>query len=198
VDISSVSWAYLAAIVDGEGTPEFQFNKRYKSHLNVRAFPRLTVVNTSYPLIKWLKTTFGGYVQVHKRKTVKRNYAGSCSQDWKKCYEWRLGRRDDLKRVLEGILPFCIVKRERVMKALRIINILEKMPRVIYRDANTLPLRLKALRMATNGKSISEIAKTLKLDWQNVRYWVKGSPNKLEEVELFMHCVDELKTIPIP
>lgn len=197
MDISSVNWAYLAAIVDGEGTPnEFQFNNR-ESSLNVRVFPRLTVVNTNFALMKWLKSTFGGYVQVHKRKTpVER--PNTSSKNWKKCYEWRISRREDLKQILEGILPFSIIKRKQIEKALRIIRILDKMPTVIYRDANTMPLRLKALKMAKEGQQTAKIAKTLNLDWSTVYYWTKKSPNKLEEVTLFLKCVKELKAIPIP
>jgi hypothetical protein len=54
-NLSSVELAYIAGILDGEGTISLSRGKAKKGYCGARFTPRITVSNTSLKLIDWLK-----------------------------------------------------------------------------------------------------------------------------------------------
>jgi hypothetical protein len=101
--MENISWGYLAGIVDGEGSIVYTGVHQ----------PILTVANTNYELIKWLKRKLGG--KTYFGKLQRSNY--------QICYLWRLHKRSEVYIVLNRILPYLIIKREAAEKAIDCILI---------------------------------------------------------------------------
>lgn len=94
--------AYLAGIVDGEGSVYLQkIVRKTGFHYDLR----FHVVNTNRNLIHWIKDRFGGLVYEKDRSSHSRN--------WKLQYTWNASR-SLFDQIAPHILPFLIVKREQV------------------------------------------------------------------------------------
>jgi len=90
--------AYLAGIVDGEGSIMIKKEKKkyYSLHIQVN--------NTNYGLIEWLYTNFGGYMN---RCSIEPRKEGH-----KLVYGWYVSRRK-AGAILEKIYPYLVCKREQ-------------------------------------------------------------------------------------
>ncbi|MFH1868368.1 MAG: hypothetical protein ABH843_05300 [Candidatus Omnitrophota bacterium] len=87
--------AYLAGIVDGEGTVTL-----VRSHKNKTPCPEVSVSNTSLILLKWIQRRAGGVIA--SKNTSKPNHSVS--------YVWRL-RYDKALCFLNEIKEYLIIKR---------------------------------------------------------------------------------------
>ena len=94
--------AYLAGIIDGEGTIYIQKVDR-KTFFDY--FPRIQIVTTNKELMYWIKDTFGGIVSFRDRSTENRN--------WKPQYTWYTTRKI-MDILLPLIHPFLIIKKKHV------------------------------------------------------------------------------------
>jgi hypothetical protein len=88
--------AYLAGIIDGEGTV---YAQKIRGRFNVRIY----VVSTDVRLVRWLEQNFGGLVYHRNSPT---------HATWKTKWEWVVDKRETT-RILELVLPYLIVKREQ-------------------------------------------------------------------------------------
>jgi len=93
--LEKVEKAYLAGIVDGEGTVTLM-----KHHKNETPTPSVTVANNNLKLLKWIKAKIGGNI-VSKKKY---KYYHSDS------YAWSV-RQDRAIRLLNEIKRYLIIKR---------------------------------------------------------------------------------------
>jgi LAGLIDADG-like domain len=91
-----VERAYLAGIIDGEGSLVLRNNG---THRFGRA---LQIGNTSLPLLEWIQSRFGGTVSFEKRPNPKH----------KPIYRW-FAAADDIDAILEAVLPFLLVKTQQ-------------------------------------------------------------------------------------
>lgn len=89
--------AYLAGIIDGEGT--FYLAKH---PIQNKFFCRIYVVNTDEKLIKWLQENFGGLV--YKRNSIKNPH-------WKTKFEWVIDKCK-IDPICHRILPYLVIKKE--------------------------------------------------------------------------------------
>lgn len=113
---SETQLAYLAGIIDGEGT-------FYIGKINPRKFTsRIYVVNTDKRLIDWLHQNFNG--SCYTRNSIKNPH-------WKTRYEWVLDKAQ-IDSVCKKILPFLIVKKQHAeaMIKFRQTFIHHKRPRI--------------------------------------------------------------------
>jgi hypothetical protein len=103
---SETQLAYLAGIIDGEGSIYIQKIKRVKSpHFDVR----FNVTNTDKTLIDWLQSTFGGLVY----------HRNGCNERCKDRYEWVLSRKNfDIFSKL--IQPYIVAKKYQLEIAISI------------------------------------------------------------------------------
>ena len=90
--------AYLAGIIDGEGTIYIQHTQRGEYRL------KLYVVNTYEPLIRWLQDNFDGLV--YSRISKKNPH-------WKRKWEWMSNAE-----ILPEIIDYLIVKKEQAKLAI--------------------------------------------------------------------------------
>lgn len=89
--------AYLAGIIDGEGTFYIGITNKGRKFNS-----RIYVVNTNEELIKWLKDTFGGLIY---KRTSKSN------PQWKTRYEWVLDK-SAIDTVCHLLIPYLIIKKK--------------------------------------------------------------------------------------
>lgn len=95
--------AYLAALIDGEGgfsicslkpRPIEKRKKHYEA--------RISVYNTKYELIEWIKKRFGGYVATRKRNE---KHAVGYSITW---------THTDVDRIINLVQPYVVIKRNQM------------------------------------------------------------------------------------
>lgn len=103
---TEVELAYLAGIIDGEGT--ITLTRGLKSD-RFRALV-MSVANTDLSMINYLKDTYGGRTSKRNRLTATHHMAA---------FDWRVERRKAVE-LLEGIYPYLRneVKRDRAKHTL--------------------------------------------------------------------------------
>ena len=95
--MEEVEKAYLAGIVDGEGTVTLS-----KHHKNETPTPRVIVANTNLELLRWIKARVGGVI------TSKRKYK-ICHRD---SYAWAVCQNRAIC-FLNDIKQFLIIKKKQ-------------------------------------------------------------------------------------
>jgi len=100
-------YAYLAGIIDGEGTISIFHYKRLNRH-----YLTFEVYNNCKKLIDWLETNIGGY----SRPIT--SASRSTKINWKTTYVWRLQNNECLE-VLRNLLPFLVSKKEQCEIAIK-------------------------------------------------------------------------------
>lgn len=138
-------WSYLAGMVDGEGCigmwrtqarhKEYATNGKTYSSFNLR----IQIYNTSLELMKWLVANFGGTYQIRK----------NAKQEHKDSYNWRPKGENNTKKMLLGMLPYLVIKREQAQLALKYIEL----PRNCPREREILYQRIRLLNQ--KGKTVT-------------------------------------------
>lgn len=97
----------MAAFLDGEGSISISYtvhkDPKFKGARKRYEYVRITVANTDPRLMQWLVATFGG-------KLRERSY--SRNNKWKAAYWWVVTCKYATE-ILQGCLPYFILKRER-------------------------------------------------------------------------------------
>ena len=101
-----VKWAYLAGIVDGEGT----ISVRFYPKRNERSIA-IQVGNTSSKLLNYLYDTFGG--------TIDRGYKTKGNKLFRL---WKVAGSIICKRFLIGLKPYLVIKEDQAETALEFIK----------------------------------------------------------------------------
>jgi len=102
---SEVKLAYMAGIIDGEGSVMLS----HSSNPKYRA-PIVSVSSTSYEILDWIKTNFGGHICSHKTYNEKH----------KSHWSWRLSNNVCIE-ILSLILPY-MVEATKIYRASHIVN----------------------------------------------------------------------------
>ncbi len=90
-----VEKAYLAGIIDGEGTVTLT-----KHHKNETPSPDVSVANNNLQLLKWIRSLVGGVIISKKKRKAHHNDS----------YAWSI-RHDKAIQLLEQINQYLIVKK---------------------------------------------------------------------------------------
>lgn len=111
--LTSEQAAYLAGIIDGEGTVRLQQQRRAEGKLHHRtAF--VTVANTRLELMHWLMEVTGcGTVTKQQRQAP-------C----KTCYTWRIGS-GPIRKIMPQVEPYMVLKQDRTRLLLRYLELRE-------------------------------------------------------------------------
>lgn len=104
-------YAYLAGIIDGEGTITIHRHQQYNRQ-SFQLRPRLIVANTNRPLIEELKRRHGGSVISN----------GVRKEGWKEALLWRVCGTGQILTILNGARPFLIVKARQADIMLAFLN----------------------------------------------------------------------------
>lgn len=97
--MKEVEKAYLAGLIDGEGTVSI-VRLRNRGPESAHYVASVEISNTDTRMIDWIMVRLGGSVVVNRRKVV---------QGWKPVY--RLGLRNKLaERIIREVLPYLVLK----------------------------------------------------------------------------------------
>jgi hypothetical protein len=108
--LRSQQWAYLAGLIDGEGCIAAHKPNLMKG----KCYAKLTMVNTDKRMLEWCVETTGiGRVTIHARHLK--------NPKWKTVYKWWVGA-DNLRYILEGVMPYLTTKKEQAQLALDLIG----------------------------------------------------------------------------
>ena len=143
MNLSDTQWAYLAALMDGEGSFSIARGGRKPSYGHPKGYInwqlKISIGNTNLVLHAWLIETVGGAKYPgHKPKTDKHK-AG---------FNWQLHGKENQKEFIEGVLPYLLLKKEQALIALQSIAIDGKNPEL----RRELWLKMKALNR--KGKTV--------------------------------------------
>ena len=120
---------YIAGLFDGEGCIS----------ITAGHFIRISITNCNQEVLELVQQTLGyGKVRLKSSKS--------------KCYDFRIDNRVDIKRFLQAVSPFLIVKKEKAKEA---SHILETFP---YRYKPSCLLDLSMVQSLHRTKSLKEIA----------------------------------------
>lgn len=108
-NIKTKRWSYLAGLVDGDGSISLT---EYESPRQVHFFFSVKVTSTQRPQINWLIQQFGGEM----RKDIDKRDRN------KPCFTWKV-KGIHAKNILEGMLPFMVLKKMAAIKGLEYVNI---------------------------------------------------------------------------
>ncbi len=131
--------AYMAGIIDGEGTISIfrSFNsskgKRYPCYC-----ARLNVYNSDERLMLWLKDNFGGSFRIVKRKEERD------TSRWKPAYIWEIGRLAAVD-VIKAVLPYLVIKQAQANLFLEFRKTVEASSQNVY-GVSGLPANVIAIR----------------------------------------------------
>jgi hypothetical protein len=125
--------AYLAGIIDGEGSLLLWMNKssNQRGQFNLR----VNVTSTDKCLVDWIFQNFGGSIYECNSPSRK------SQPNWKKQYVWQINRPEMLQ-FLKEIHPFLIIKKERCEIAIRFRETFAKRQRRVSKDSFDLRLSL--------------------------------------------------------
>jgi hypothetical protein len=102
---SETTKAYLAGIIDGEGTITIIKNNRKQRNGKEYFYSRpvVTVANTSYSLLDYLTSLGIGGFSTDKRKV----------EGQKQAFQWCLSSVNAVYTVLKAIYPYLVIKKDR-------------------------------------------------------------------------------------
>lgn len=135
--------AYIAGIIDGEGS--MYFNKSKDGVLL-----KMGVKNTCKPLLEWLAkaTGFEGSLRVLPLRGNRQ-----------RCWEWRLTSSQSY-RLLKDIARYIVAKQDRVKLVFEYYNLTarERQARGLEFQARMKALHMPAIRMAANAEQAPEVS----------------------------------------
>lgn len=108
---SSIEWAYLAGIIDGEGCVTVNESKPNRKNFSPRFRLVLKITNTSEHLISWVHERFAGYIYL--------SHAIGQHKATKNCWtvSWMGGNAEE---ILKGCFPYLIVKKYQAELAFKL------------------------------------------------------------------------------
>jgi hypothetical protein len=101
--------AYIAGIIDGEGCIRIGLQSRDGLPYNYR--PSVSIGMVEPQVVNLCKELFGGNVYCEKRV-----------QDLRQIYRWNLVKAPDVKRFLDTISPYLMIKTEQALNVLELVN----------------------------------------------------------------------------
>lgn len=122
--MSKKTAAYLAGLIDGEGSLEIQKRKKTGCKRGHNYVARLRVCMTDKEIIEWLKDSFGGYIYERQGK-------GNCKDSW----SWTI-HYSNVKPILMKIRPYLKIKRKRAEILRKFLNTFDSKHYEIKKNKN--------------------------------------------------------------
>lgn len=137
--MKALPWSALAMCIDCEGCISICHGNSvsYPAGSNGRYSMEISVRNTDRRLMDWLISNFGGRYQSTDQKA-----------DWKVSHLWRVTGRANREKILLGILPYLILKKEQALLALDFIRI----PKFERQPERRHELMLACKKLNTRGR----------------------------------------------
>jgi len=105
--LKETDWAYIAGIIDGEGSIFIQKNGKSKYKIVT-----LTVSNIDLEMLEWMKNKLNaGAIYILK-----------CHPNRKQCYKWQNSAHKVVYTILIKMLPYLKIKRDKAIEAISFIR----------------------------------------------------------------------------
>lgn len=101
-------WAYLAGILDGEGTITLSIRQDRKLFSVTN---RLLIFNSNKDMMDWIHERFGGILRIHIREGNNNRDGLHESYGSKTIYRLDWGAIDDILHLLKGTIPYLTAKK---------------------------------------------------------------------------------------
>lgn len=101
-------WAYLAGILDGEGTITLSVRQNRKVF---SATNRILIFNTNRDMIDWIQERFGGILRIHLREGHNNRDGRHESFGGKTVYRLDWANIPDILHILRGVIPYLTAKK---------------------------------------------------------------------------------------
>jgi hypothetical protein len=153
--------SYIAAMIDGEGCLTFS-SRRGRKHQTT--YPCLWIANTDARLMTWLTKKVGGRVYRVPRTNPR----------WKMGYQWGLTRQAHLILLLEAVIPYLLLKRD---KAEAIVADLKQRPnyRGLTYNARLTPEQVREIRQRMQaGEKQRDLALEFDIGESSISYIKSG------------------------
>ena len=100
---TDTDWAYLAGLIDGEGSLALVHRKRRdRTTMSENSYQcHITIVNTDFKMLDWVRGTFGDYVYFQRSREGR-----------KPLYVYAVQSKKDVAYILRGTLPYLLTKYE--------------------------------------------------------------------------------------
>lgn len=137
---SQTEAAYMAGIMDGEGTFSITKGRQNRIYKNGERSQKpyyalhINAYNTNKKLLDWVVENIGGTFYTHKDNPKKPN--------WKSRHMVFFSNRENMEALINLILPYLVIKKEQALVALRFLS-LHGLPRPQEREE----LRREMLRL---------------------------------------------------
>jgi len=116
--LSVSQWAYLAGIIDGEGSFSIARGGRKPGYGHPNGYInyqlKVSLGNTNLIIHRWLLKTVGGAKYLGHRSKTSRHKNG---------YNWQLHGKDNQRKLIIGVLPYLLLKRRQALLSLKMINL---------------------------------------------------------------------------
>lgn len=99
--------AYVAGLMDGDGSFSIIKEKARRSSMSPLYYPLIQLAKGSEWLIDYLTSNFGG------RKQVRQPYRAKDGKMRKINYNWKIRNREVCQNFLEKVIPYLVIKKER-------------------------------------------------------------------------------------
>lgn len=121
---SENDWAYVAAMVDGEGS--LSLTMTYIKDRKGNPYPafdcKTDISNTSKELMDWIQSRFGGKVYLSVKHISKKARANG-QKSLKPCYRWYCDGQDHQEDFVLRIIPFLVIKKEQAKIVLEYVRL---------------------------------------------------------------------------
>ena len=150
------NWSYLAGLFDGEGCAcisKIDYHGKGTAHSEFGYRIDIHITMTHEPVIKWILSNFGG-VYYGNTWTTEHN------PKWKPAYRWVPKGKANKEKLLLGMLPYLIVKRDIALvclEFLRLTGICPEEREIFFRKARKLTKR--GISVETNTLDAAEAVK---------------------------------------
>jgi len=155
-----MNWGYVAGFLDGEGCVYVRVKPR-KSPLGKKIETVIIFVNSNKEVLEAIKRFLRvGYV-VKPREYPRK---------WAAWYELRVCGMATCYRIAKKLLPYSIVKREKLKELIRIVD--EHLDLIGERIRDAKKLVDKAIALRNQGRSLPSIADSLGVTQVQVKGWL--------------------------
>ena len=149
--LSDTQWAYLAGIMDGEGSFSIARGGRKPGPGHPNGYTnwqlKISIGNTNDGLHDWLLKNVGGAKYMGHRSKTDRHKNG---------YNWQLHGKENMKEMILGVLPYLVMKKAQALVALDTIAVEGKNPELresLYLKMKSLNRKGKTVETNTPNKS---------------------------------------------
>jgi len=105
--------AYIAGIIDGEGTVQIRKQRIYKDTLHI--YPEVSIHNTHKPLMCYIQKLYNGKITCAKPSRTRK----------KKLFRIRFNRKES-EIVLDDVIPYLVIKQTQALLCLELFTTFQK------------------------------------------------------------------------